>query len=216
MFQESAKLHFLCKCNVGGGSPDVKGRLFGMGCLLDNYHVLTAWHVWGGIQQEYAWPVVLKYDGLYKCQIVFEQQDADLLIIKTTEKITDCELNRPSRYPQLSANTPFLGKTVGSIALLNTQEVDGEKSYTYFSMSCLSMFMGGTQGKACHIAMTGSLIQKGFSGGPVFEENGDIVGVLIQSFRFSLDRSTPDLSIATLPIMSTIFPYREEMANSMR
>lgn len=215
MFQESAKLHFLCKCSVGGGSSNVKGRMFGIGCLLDDRHALTARHVWAAIQREYTWPVVLKYDGLYECQVVYEQRDADLLILKATEKIDDCEFNQPTRYPQLSANDAFLGKTVGSIASLRIQDLDTENSYTYFSMSSLSMFMRGTEGKARHIAMTGSLVQKGFSGGPVFEENGDIIGVLIQALTFPLDRSNPDLSIATLPIMSAIFPYREEMAKSL-
>lgn len=112
MFEESAKLHFLCKCNVGGGSPQVRGKLYGMGCLLDQNHVLTARHVWSKIQPEYSWPIVLKHDGLYKCQVVFEDQDADLLVIRATEKIVACELAPPLKYPNLTVDAPFIGKTV--------------------------------------------------------------------------------------------------------
>lgn len=213
MFEESTKLHFLIKCSVGGGSHNIKGKLHGMGCLLDEHHVLTAWHVWREIRQEYTWPVVLKYDGLYKCEIVFEQQDADLLVLKTTEKLVDVESSPPGRYPKVSVNTPFIGKTVGYLASLQIREPDMKEGYTYFSMSCLSMFMRDPPGKAVHIAMTGGLIQKGFSGGVVFEESGDVLGVLIQSLRFSLDPDSPTSSITTMPIMSALFPYRDEIVS---
>ena len=213
MFEESAKLHFLCKCNVGGGSPEVQGKLYGMGCLLDQNHVLTARHVWSTIKPGYGWPVVLKHDGLYKCQVVFEDQDADLLVIRATEKVVACELTPPPKYPNLTVNAPFIGKTVGSMASLKVHGLDNEEGSTYFSMSSLSMFMSGTPGKALHIAMTGSLIQRGFSGGPVFEENGDILGVLIQSLRFPLDPSNPSVSFTTMPIMSAVFPYRAEIVS---
>ncbi len=215
MFEEAAKIHFLSKCSVGGGSPGVTGKLHGMGCLLTDNHVLTAWHVWREIQQKYAWPVVVKYDGLYRCELVFEQRDADLLVLKAVEKKVDVTSAPPSRYPRLSAGTPFLGKTVGYLASLRIQEPDYKGDHTYFSPSCLSMFMRDTPGRAVHVALAGGLIQKGFSGGPVFEENGDVLGVLIQSLRFSLDPNNPTLSVATMPIMSVLFPYRDEIAGSL-
>ncbi len=77
MFEEATKLHFSLRCSVGGGSRDVKGKFYGMGCQLDGDHVLTARHVWQEIRERYAWPVALTADALYKCDPVFEQEDAD-------------------------------------------------------------------------------------------------------------------------------------------
>jgi len=53
---------------------------------------------------------------------------------------------------------------------LKIPEAENEEQYTYFSTSCISMLLRGTAGKAVHMVLTGALIQKGFSGGPVFEE----------------------------------------------
>src|SRR2546423_2168489 len=126
MFEEATRLHFLLKCSVGGGSRGIKGKLHGMGCQLDNDHVLTAWHVWREIRQKYMWPVVIKADGLFKCEVAFEQHDADLLVLRATEKIKEVESRRPSRYPKISGSSLFLGKTVGYLASLRIKELKGE------------------------------------------------------------------------------------------
>lgn len=78
------------------------------------------------------------------------------------------------------------------------------------------MLVGEPNVKALHIAMTGGLIQKGFSGAPVFDEDGDILGVLIQSLRFPLDPDVAHLSITTMPIMSAVFPYRDEIVSLLK
>src|ERR1051326_2624391 len=153
MFEEATRLHFSLRCSVGGGSRDVKGKLHGMGGQLDGKHVLTALHVWRGVRERYAWPVALTADGLYKCEPVFEQEDADLLVLRATERLKEIESDRPTRSPKVSSNPLFLGKTVGYLAKLEIPEFDG--SHTYFSASSLSMFMRGAGGKALHIAKIG-------------------------------------------------------------
>jgi|SRR5215218_876698 len=211
MFEEATRLHFSLKCSVGGGSREVMGKLYGMGCRLDHEHVLTARHVWREIQERYAWPVALTDDGLYKCKPVFEQHDADLLVLRATELLEEVNSDKPIRYPKISSKPVFLGKTVGYLATLNIREL--ESSRTYFSTSSLSMLMGEPGRKGLRIAMTGGLIQKGFSGGPVFDEEGDVLGVLVQSLRFPLDPDVPHLSITTMPIMSALFPFRDEIVS---
>ena len=196
---------------MGGGSRDVKGKFYGMGCQLDGEHVLTARHVWQEIRERYAWPVALTADALYKCEPVFEQEDAELLVLRATERVQEIESSRLTHYPKVSSKPAFPGKTVDYLAKLEIRELDS--SHTYFSTSSLSMLMRGAGGKALHIAMTGGLVQKGFSGGPVFDEDGDVLGVLIQSLRFPLDPKVPHLSIATMPVMSALFPYRDEIVS---
>jgi hypothetical protein len=211
MFADSAKLHFLTCCDVGAGSRDVRGQIFGKGCWLSETHVLTALHVWREIRDEYEWPVAIRYDGLYRCEVVFEQADADLLVLEAVAKLEHADIAQPAKYPGISSNQPFLGKTVGYLASLKVPKGGVTDHHTYFASACVSMFMKTGSSKALYLALTGGLIQRGFSGGPVFEENGNVVGILVQSLRFPVDLDNPMLSIATMPIMSALFPHRNEI-----
>jgi hypothetical protein len=200
---------------VGGGSRDVRGKLFGKGCWLSETHVLTAQHVWSAIRDEYEWPVAIRYDGLYRCEVVFEQADADLLILKAVAKLARADLSQPTTYPGVSANQAFLGKTVGYLATLKIPKAGETDHHTYFASASVSMFLNTGPSKGLYLALTGGLIQRGFSGGPVFEENGDVVGVLVQSLRFPVDLENPMLSIATMPIMSPVLPHRNEILSAL-
>lgn len=215
MFTEAARLHFQTCCDIGGGSPNVHGKLFGKGCWLSDKHVLTALHVWQGISDDYEWPVAIRHDGLYKCEIAFEQADADLLILRTVEKLKHANLHQPVKYPGISANQAFLGKTVGYLATLKVPNACDTESHTYFASACVSMFMQTGASQGLYFALTGGLIQRGFSGGPVFEANGDIIGVLVQSLRFPVDPQNPTLSITTIPLMSPVLPYRSEILSAL-
>jgi len=215
MFSESARLHFQTCSDIGGGSRRAIGKLFGKGCWLSDRHVLTALHVWRHISDTYEWPVARRYDGLYKCEIAFEQANADLLILRTVEKLEHAEFSKPFKYPGISANPAFLGKSVGYLATLKVPNGGVTDHHSYFSSACVSMVLKSDSSKAPYLALTGGLIQRGFSGGPVFEENGDIVGVLVQSLRFPLDLENPMLSIATMPIISPTLPHRKEILSAL-
>ncbi|MDX6289986.1 MAG: Trypsin-like peptidase domain [Blastocatellia bacterium] len=207
MFLESAKLHFSTQAHVGGSSANKNAIMYGKGCWLSKTHLLTACHIWRQVRQEYDWLVAIRYDGLYKCAIVFESAEADLLLLKIDKKLADADLSIPQQYPPLSSRKSFLGQTVGYIASLKIP-ANENSGHTYFSMASVSMLMDGGQG-VLRFALTGGLIQKGFSGGPVFEQNGDVVGILIQSLQFPLDPKDPRSSIAIVPIMSPVFPFRD-------
>ncbi len=60
MFEEAAKNYYGWYCSVGGGNHTVKGRLHGQGCVLDDHHVLTAYHCWSSVSSQYKWPVVFR------------------------------------------------------------------------------------------------------------------------------------------------------------
>jgi hypothetical protein len=216
MFTEAARLHFQTCYDVGGGSRNVQGKLFGKGCWLSENHILTALHVWQGISDVYEWPVAIRHDGLYKCEIAFEQTDADLLVLKTVEKLKHADFPQPVQYPGISANQPFLGTTVGYLATLKIPNAaDDTDDRTYFASASVSMFMEAGASKGVFFALAGGLIQQGFSGGPVFEASGDVIGVLVQSLRFPVDPTNPLLSIATIPIMSPVQPYRSEILRAL-
>ena len=141
MFSTSARLHFQTSSDIGGGSRTAVGKLFGKGCWLNDSHALTALHIWRQISDVYEWPVARRYDGLYKCEIAFEQTDADLLILRTIEKLKHVDFSPPPNYPGISANQVFLGKSVGYLATLKIPKGGVTDHHTYFSSACVSMVM---------------------------------------------------------------------------
>src|SRR4051812_24450569 len=87
MFADACRAYWQLNCQVGGGSRSVEGNLHGMACLLDNRHVLTARHVYTETQARYSWPVVLKHDGLFRCELALESAAYDLMVLRTTQQI---------------------------------------------------------------------------------------------------------------------------------
>lgn len=209
MFLESAKLHFSTQAHVGGSSSNGRGRTYGKGCRLSETHLLTASHVWQQAKQEFEWPTAIRYDGLYRCEIAFEHAGADLLLLRIDKKLTDSDLVVPDQYPKLSTRKPFPGQTVGYIASLKIPG-DENSGHTYFSMASISMLVKSQPG-TLRFGLTGGLIQKGFSGGPIFEQNGNVVGIIVQSLQFPLNPADSRWSIAIMPIISCIDPLRDEL-----
>ncbi len=197
---------------VGGGSSSVKGKLHGSACLLTPTTLVTARHVWSEIANRYDWPVVQKHDGLFHCEKVHEDDAADILFLKTTDKIAECDLGAPTYYPTLHPNIPSFGLSVGFLTAIRLHdEPGGPKSrYTAFSSASVSMLVSGRgPNRPPRFALDGGISQKGSSGGAVFTPNGAIVGVIVESWQFSADFDHPLPAIVTLPVMSPLYRFRE-------
>ncbi len=141
MFKEACKLYYSLLCHVGGGTDTLEGRLHGTGCMLSDNHALTANHVIEEMSRRYTWPVIAKYDGLFKCEIVHSSAEHDIALIHASEKIAPSRLSRPIRYPKLSEDTPTYGMTVGYYSILSKDDPGGRPtSHTFFSSASLSFF----------------------------------------------------------------------------
>ena len=211
MYIDACRLYGGLNCQVGGGSPTTKGKLHGMGCLISPCHVLTALHTLTQTEILYEWPVVFKHDGLYRCEITLESKEYDVTMLQTTEKLDDADFAPPEGYPSILPSKPFLGLSVGYIAALHLHKPDGEDTrHTCFSQAFVSMLLReGGEGE--RYALSGGIMQPGFSGGPVFTAEGKLVGIVVKSIQFAADAKHPTLSVYTLPVMTSLYPLKDRI-----
>lgn len=209
MFQEACKQYWNLSCGVGGGTHTTKGKLHGKGCLLTPNHVLTAQHVWEGIRGRYSWPVVLKFDGLFRCEAVFEAPQQDMLILKATEQLDGTRTGESPKYPVISDQVLGNGASVGIMSSLHLMETPSESNtYTAFASGSVA-FMQPPDGKlGVSFALSGCVVQKGMSGSPAFRPDGSLVGVFVQTVSFRADYEDPRAPIYTLPVIAPISPIR--------
>jgi hypothetical protein len=218
MFTSSASLFFDCTCSVGGGcfgNPPV-GRLHGMGCLLAKDYVLTAAHCWTDVMERYDWPAVATLDGLFRCDVAFHNEEADILLLRLAELVQESRLslNQPERYAQLGDDQLFLGTQVGFMSQLTLHDTsENSSTSTHFSAAFVSMWLRETDPP--RFALSGTVIQQGFSGSPVFLPSGLAVGVLVQSLSFRADLRNPNAPIYILPVISPIRPMLKELRTAL-
>lgn len=202
MFEEAARKHFNWSCSVGGGSSSIKGYFHGMGCVLDDYHVLTADHCWSEIEDRYEWPVVARKDGLFRCEIGYKSIDLDILVLRSVDKLADCVSSDFNEYPKITESPVFLGSLVGFMSSLKLDE----SSHTHFAMGVISMMLPSENSQSINFAISSTVIQHGFSGSAIFRPDGNIIGVLIQSLHFVANKNDPNSPWYVLPIVAPIRP----------
>lgn len=206
MYQDACNLYWDLICQVGGGSAEVKGQLHGMGCLISPKHVITAYHVISGVQSRYEWPVVLKYDGLYKCEPLLYSEEYDNAILEVRDKLEHGDSPEPKEYPAVYPNKPLLGLSVGYVAALHIHKRNGELiRRTYFSHAYVSMLAPRESKTGERYALSNGIIQEGFSGGPVFTKDKELVGLIVESVQFSVDMEQPATSRQTLPVITPLY-----------
>jgi hypothetical protein len=113
MFQLAAAQHFAWRCDVSSLPDLTTRRAAGNGCMLDDKHILTARHVCTGIR-----PPVLRPDGIFSCEVVFESSEYDIAVLRTTSRESKPFGSVPSSYPRLSTDQLFLGSCVGVLSAL--------------------------------------------------------------------------------------------------
>lgn len=211
MFKSSAAHFFDCRCSVGGGryGSHPVGKLHGMGCLLDKSHVLTAAHCWTSVKDKYEWPAVATLDGLFRCDMAFYSEESDILLLRLVDLVQESpsSLKQPERYAQLGDDQIFLGSQVGFISQLTLHNtLEDTSTRTHFSAAFVSMLIPGRGEAHARFALSGTIMQKGFSGSPVFLPSGSIVGVLVESLSFRANFHDANAPIYVLPVVSPIRP----------
>jgi len=194
-----------------------------MGCLLDRNHVLTAAHCWTGVQDKYEWPAVLTSDGFFRCEVAFYSEDLDILLLRLLELVQpsprSLALKQSESYAQLGNDEIFLGSQVGFISRLRLYTLDDTSAHTHFSAAFVSMMLPGSarRGLRYHprFALSGTVIQDGFSGSPVFLPSGSIVGVLVQSISFRANVDDENAPIYVLPVISPIRPVLSALRDAL-
>jgi hypothetical protein len=150
--------------------------------------------------------MVLKFDGVFKCRVEFRAPHLDLLFLRTTDRLSDGALDAPDSYPLVFQELPLLGTAVGFLSTIeipsNGTEPERMDVFSATSVAALDR-------DPLRLILSGGLIQKGASGGPVFKPDGQLVGILtnIWQFPLALGRQLPQ--IITVPLASPVYPVRE-------
>ncbi len=212
MFQNAANKYFNWFCSVGGGSPSIKGKSHGMGCTLDAKHILTAYHCWSSIKHQYEWPVVLKSDGVFRCEVIFKSSDSDIAVLRAIERIDDRSIGSYKDYPKFTDIPLFLGASVGFMSSLTLYDsLEESNTYTHLSTGTISFFLRSNNTKAPQFAISSTVIQKGCSGSAVFRPDGRIVGVIVQTLSFGVDLFDPNSPRHVLPVVTSISPFIDDI-----
>ena len=187
-----------------------------MGCIIDKTHVLTAAHCWTAVKHEYEWPAVFTLDRWYRCDVAFYNEEADILLLRLIELVRQfpTSLKRPERYGQLGDGQISLGAQVGFISQLTLPNtLNHPDTMTHFSAAFVSMMVPGTEPP--RFALSGTVVQGGFSGSPVFFPSGSIVGVLVASLSFRANFQDAMAPIYILPVISPIKPVLRGLRDAL-
>lgn len=213
MFSEAAGLYYGLHCTVCGMVQPGAPAVHGLGCLISPEHLITARHVWREVVQKYDQPVILKRDGLFRCSVVAENADADLIFLKTIHCVERNDSGKPpAEFPPVHPVPPSWGMSVGFLARMSA----GREVRAAFSMASVSfMDFSGESTRPRFWGLSGGLFQKGALGGPVFTAEGNMVGLIVDSYQFRPDPDHPESPVVLVPVMSPLWPFKEQL-NGLR
>jgi hypothetical protein len=98
--------------------------------------------------------------------------------------------------------------------VLPTSEDDG-KGHSHFAAGFVSMLWPGKDAGCLRFALSGTVVQPGFSGSPAFRADGSLVGVIVETITFRTDFNNINAPIHVLPIVSPIFPLLKQIEAAM-
>ena len=175
--------------------------------------MLTAAHVY----RQYQLPTVLLTNGLWECAVVREWEQLDISLVRVTKQLKATGIGEePEEYPALSSRLPSLGASLGYIGWLNLLDESGKRSgRTYFGQGHVAFFEKGLKGQTL-LAIAGSAVQQGFSGGPVFTVDGTLSGVLFEALQYVPELPHPVQQVNSLPLVSPIAKIRNELLACMQ
>jgi hypothetical protein len=212
MFEQAARQHSKWNCSVGGRAT------VGMGCFLSDEIVLSAAHVLSGVERSSDSPCVVHTSGVFRCEILREWSDWDIILLRTVERIKDPAVTKtpnapPEPYPKLSQEKMYIGREVGMFSRLRLADQQGDHgSVSIFTSGRVSLGRyPKDENQKLMYGLSNTVVQRGFSGSAVFLENGSVVGVLVQTLTFPIDRQNLSFGRYAIPLVSPLYEIREEI-----
>jgi hypothetical protein len=217
MFEQAAWKHYKWNCSVGGISDDLRGMTVGMGCFLSDEIVLSAAHVWSGVAGRYTSPFVIHAEGGFRCEVLREWPEWDIILLRTVERIFGSATepsNEAVLHPPLSQEKMYLGREVGMFSRLSLadEETDHGSLNLFTAGRVSSWCLPSTENQKVMYGLSNTIVQRGFSGSAVFLADGSVVGVLVQTLSFPIDRMNLSFGRYAIPLGSPLYEIRQEIA----
>ena len=141
----------------------------GTGFALNNDYLVTNWHVAEGAQIINVYGIRGDFTKKYKAEVVVKDKLTDLAILK----ISDSDFSGFGSVPyKVVTNTADVAEEIFVLGFPMTNIMRDEVKYTDGRISSLSGFDGDVS-----MYQISAPIQPGNSGGPVFDNNGNVIGV---------------------------------------
>ena len=208
MFRESYKLYWGCLSHVGSN-----GRTYSLGCAISPHHVLTAAHVISTAITEDPPPMATMGTSIFRAEVVFNDAELDLAVLRTGVAVYEhksCH-RLPARFPLISTAMPTPGTSVGFMGSVTRPETDADDREDIGLITGALSFLVKESQSGLRLAISGGFAQEGFSGTAVFDQKGDLLGVMVQTMQFRAGLRSRVPYMVNMPIMAAISPIADKL-----
>lgn len=142
----------------------------GTGFALNNGYIVTNWHVADGAQTIHIYGVQGDFTKKYLAEVVAKDKTNDLAILK----VSGDGFSGFGTIPyKIRTNTANVAEEIFVLGYPMTSTLGNELKYTDGRISALSGYEGGVSNY-----QISAPVQPGNSGGPLFDNNGNVVGIV--------------------------------------
>lgn len=175
--------------------------------------------MWGGARDHFDSPCVMHSSGVFRCEVLREWPDWDIILLRTVDRlvgrpVAETPSVQSDPYPGLSRERMYIGREVGMFSRLSLADEDEDRgSISLFTSGRVSSGRyPGNENQKLMYGLSNTVVQRGFSGSAVFLTDGSILGVLVQTLSFPIDRKYPSWGRYVIPMVSPLYEIREEIA----
>ena len=168
--EESLYLKMYPTSSTSGGLSSGTGKWSGTGFALNNGYIATNYHVVENAQSIKVLGIRGSYNTEYNAKVVSTDKNNDLAIIK----INDSRFNGFGKIPyRIKTSTAQVGENVFVLGYPLTATMGDEIKLTTGVVSSKSGFQGDIS-----LYQISAPVQPGNSGGPLFDGNGNLIGIV--------------------------------------
>jgi hypothetical protein len=183
--------------------------------MISPAHVITASHVVAQARKKHSLLTASVGTTLFDCDVKFDSPEHDLCVLQIASTVAPGD-QPPQQHPATYALNPSHGMSVGFMGRLHRKDRSGEdRAYTAFFPASLSFFLRGPDSGTLW-ALSGGFAEAGFSGGPVFDRDGALVGVVVQTLQFAAGGENAVPYVVNLPVMSAIAPVLTQVTRAIQ
>ena len=209
MFASACKLIEPCLCQIFGVKPDDEIVVMGAGCLLAPNLVISARHLFTDAVKAGGELRISNRAGTYSADLVWKDPVLDVAVFRTTASLSKTDQTTPTSFPKLATVLPEQGMLVGYMATLR-REGGPVRNNKYFSSGFVS-HLSHLNSPAVNYVLGAGFMEGGFSGGPVFQSDGSLIGVLVCAFQIA-SQGLDTITFCAFPEFASVAQIRNKIA----